>query len=276
MRRLWREALPLLLNSILLTVFFRFDAIILRASSGDTVLGLYDAAYKVISLTQIIPPYVVGALFPLLAQRAVQQRDTLNPLVIRAIGVLQWVAWLGVINVVLLADQLIWILGGDAYLPDAAHILRILIWYLPLSYATGVVQYALIAVRRQQAITWAFAIGTVVNITGNVLLIPRIGAEAAAIMTIVTEVALLAGLWRTLRREHISLPLGLMARSGGASIIALGIGWLGMSQGIPAIAMAIVASMTLIVWGYQRQLFDHSIYGMVERIQQRFQHDQRQ
>jgi hypothetical protein len=49
-----------------------------------------------------------------------------------------------------------------------------------------------------------------------------------------------------------------------------------MSQGIPAIAMAIVASMTLIVWGYQRQLFDHSIYGMVERIQQRFQHDQRQ
>jgi len=273
MRRLWREALPLLLNSILLTVFFRFDAIILRASSGDTVLGLYDAAYKVISLTQIIPPYVVGALFPLLAHRAVTQRDTLNPLILRAIGVLQWVAWLGVVNVVILADDLIWVLGGVAYLPDAAHILRILIWYLPLSYATGVVQYALIAVKRQQAITWAFGLGTVVNITGNVLLIPRIGAEAAAIMTIVTEIALLAGLWRTLRHEHIQLPLALMARSGIASIIALGVGWVVLAQGVPAVVVAIGVSISIVGWGYQRQLFDQAIYGMVERIQQRFRRD---
>ena len=94
MRRMWLDAVPLLLNSLLLTVFFRFDAIILRSLAGDTVLGLYDAAYKVISLTQIIPPYVVGALFPLLAHRAVHDRATLDPLLSRAIGVLQLVAWL--------------------------------------------------------------------------------------------------------------------------------------------------------------------------------------
>ena len=210
MRRLWIEAIPLLLNSLLMTVFFRFDAIILRSVAGDAVLGLYDAAYKVVSLTQIIPPYVVGALFPLLAQRAVHDRDKLNPLLTRAIGVLQLVAWFGVVIVTIMADDMIWLLGGSAYLPGAATALRILIWYLPLSYTTGVVQYALIALARQKAITWAFLVGTVINVGGNLLLIPLYGAIAAAVMTTLTEVALLAALWPTLRREGIDVPVGVL------------------------------------------------------------------
>ena len=241
MRRMWVSAVPLLLNSLLLTVFFRFDAIILRSVAGDTVLGLYDAAYKVVSLTQIIPPYVVGALFPLLAHRAVHDRATLDPLLARAIGVLQLVAWLGVVVVTVLADDLIWVLGGTAYLPDAATALRVLIWYLPLSYTTGVVQYALIAIARQQAITWAFLVGTIVNIGGNLLLIPVYGALAAAAMTIATEVALLASLWPTLRREGIGVPLVRIAVTGLIALVAVALALGGEMVGIPRLlALSIV------------------------------------
>ncbi len=266
MRTMWREAFPLLLNSILLTVFFRFDAVILRSSIGDTALGLYDAAYKVISLTQIIPPYVVGALFPLLAQRAAQQRDTLNTLVRRAINVLQWIAWMGVIAVVLLADQLIWVLGGDAYLPEAANILRVLIWYLPLSYATGVIQYALIAIKKQHAITWAFAVGTVVNISGNLLLIPWLGATAAAIMTIITEVALMTALWSTMRHELLALPLRMMLNSALVSLILIAIGTTLTAAGVPAIVTAIAAVAVFVVWAHWRQHLDPALYEIVQKI----------
>ena len=250
MRRMWVDAVPLLLNSLLMTVFFRFDAIILRSVAGDTVLGLYDAAYKVVSLTQIIPPYVVGALFPLLAHRAVHDRATLNPLLTRAIGVLQLVAWIGVVIVTIMADDMIWVLGGTAYLPGAATALRVLIWYLPLSYTTGVVQYALIAIARQKAITWAFLVGTVVNVGGNLLLIPQYGALAAAVMTITTEVALLASLWPTLRREGIAVPLPRIAVTGLIALTAVGVAMAGQAAALPRLATLVVAliGMVAVVW----------------------------
>lgn len=247
MRQLWIAGVPLLLNSLLLTIFFRFDAVILRSVSGDYVLGLYDAAYKVISMTQIIPPYVVGALFPLLAHRAVHQRDTLAPLVRQAITLLQWLAWLGVVLVTILADQLIWLLGGDAYLPDAANALRVLIWYLPLSYITGVLQYALIAIQQQKTITVAFAIGTIVNISCNLILIPQYGALAAAAVTVLTEVALMATIWPTLRRAGLVLPWRAMGIAGGSTLLVVGVSWGGTQLGsIPVLVHACIGACVMV------------------------------
>ena len=255
MRHLWRAGIPLLLNSLLLTIFFRFDAVMLRSVSGDYVLGLYDAAYKVISMTQIIPPYVVGALFPILAHRAVHQRDELAPLVVRAVTLLQWLAWIGVVLVMILADQFIWILGGDAYLPDAANTLRVLIWYLPLSYITGVLQYALIAIQRQKTITVAFMIGTVVNLSCNLLLIPRYGALAAASVTVVTEIALMASILPTLRHAGIQLPWRSMGIAGVSTVIVVVLSWGGIQfGGIPVIVSAIGALCVMLgVGGYSER-----------------------
>ena len=266
MRRHWGEAVPLLWNSLLVTVFFRFDAVILRSTAGDSALGLYDAAYKVISLTQIIPPYVVGALFPLLAQRAVNDRTTLDPLLNRAIGVLQLVAWAGVIVVMLTADELIWLLGGTAYLPGAAQALRILIWYLPLSYTTGVLQYALIAIGRQHAITGAFVVGTVVNIGGNLLTIPRYGAPAAAVLTVLTEIALLAAIWPTLRREGISVPLQRIGLTGALSVVAIAGGYGLQLLGAPAVATAAIAVVVFGVTCWQLGFVDAAVIAASTRL----------
>lgn len=269
MQRLWREAFPLLLNSLLLTVFFRFDAILLRSIAGDTVLGLYDAAYKVISLTQIIPPYVVGALFPLLAQRAVHQPETLAPLVRRAILVLQWVAWMGVASVTIMANDLIWLLGGTQYLPEAANLLRVLIWYLPLSYATGVVQYALIATKQQRSITWAFAVGTVVNLAGNTALIPMFGGYAAAGMTIITEIALIAALWPTLTRIQLTIPIVPILQGGLVTVIVTALGWWLSTLGLPTIPLAIVTVGIIVFSAHQFGTLDRAIYTMLNQIKGR-------
>ncbi len=271
MQRLWREAFPLLLNSLLLTVFFRFDAVLLRAIAGDTVLGLYDAAYKVISLTQIIPPYVVGALFPLLAQRAAHQPDTVAPLVRRAMLVLQWVAWMGVATVTIMANDLIWLLGGTQYLPEAANLLRVLIWYLPLSYTTGVVQYALIATKQQRSITWAFAVGTLVNLIGNTALIPVFGGYAAAGMTIITEIALIAALWPTLVRIQLTIPIIPMLHSAGVTVVITAVGWWLSTVGVPAIIMAFIAVSAIAISAHMLGTLDRAIYNVLGQIKSRIQ-----
>jgi O-antigen/teichoic acid export membrane protein len=190
----------------------------------------------------------------------------LDPLLARAIGVLQLLAWVGVVVVTVMADDLIWVLGGTAYLPDAATALRVLIWYLPLSYTTGVVQYALIAIARQQAITWAFLVGTIVNIGGNLLLIPVYGALAAAAMTIVTEIALLATLWPTLRREGIGVPLPRIAVTGlialGAVAVALAAQLVGIPRGLALLVVVVGMGATTWRLGY----VDAAISDTISRV----------
>jgi O-antigen/teichoic acid export membrane protein len=196
----------------------------------------------------------------------VHDRATLDPLLARAIGVLQLLAWVGVVVVTVMADDLIWVLGGTAYLPDAATALRVLIWYLPLSYTTGVVQYALIAIARQQAITWAFLVGTIVNIGGNLLLIPVYGALAAAAMTIVTEIALLATLWPTLRREGIGVPLPRIAVTGlialGAVAVALAAQLVGIPRGLALLVVVVGMGATTWRLGY----VDAAISDTISRV----------
>jgi O-antigen/teichoic acid export membrane protein len=238
-RTLLREAFPLLLNSLLLIVFFRFDYIILRGTGDLAALGSYDAAYKLINMTQIVPPYFVAALFPLLARYAVDDRSALLRAYYQALKLLQWLAWPAAVVCTLFAADLIWLLAGPGFEAGAVA-LAILIWYLPLSYANGVTQYVLIALRRQQAITQAFLLAAGFNLGLNLLLIPQFGITAAAALTVASEVVLLLPLLYALRREAISVPLlSLSWQPIVASLIMGFTVWLVIPVGwLPALLLA--------------------------------------
>jgi O-antigen/teichoic acid export membrane protein len=239
--QLLREAFPLLLNSLLLVVFFRFDVLILRGVSDASAVGTYDAAYKLINMTTIIPAYFVAALFPMLARYAVSDRAALLRTYRHAVMLLQMIAWPVAFGVTVLSSDLILLLGGQNYLPGAAVALAILIWYLPLSYLNGVTQYVIIAMRRQHSITVAFAIAAVFNLCANLLLIPRFGYDAAAALTIATEFVILLSFVRVLHHEGVLLPFGelswrpvVAALVMGAAMLALHpFGWLAAAAVAP-------------------------------------------
>jgi O-antigen/teichoic acid export membrane protein len=195
-----RESFPLLLNNLLLVVFFRFDVFVLQGSWGESVVGAYDAAYKLPNATSEVPYYIIMAFFPLLSRYAQENRDRLRHTYHMAIKALLLVALPLAVTASLLAPEVIYILGGTEYLPDSAIALSILIWYLPLSYISGVLQYVLIAANRQWTITVAFAVAALFNVVMNLVWVPSYGYRAASILTILTEVALFVPLLLLFRR----------------------------------------------------------------------------
>ena len=225
-RRLLRESFPLLLNSLLLVVFFRFDYIILRAFYDRDTIGIYDAAYKWINMTTIVPAYFVAALFPVLSRYATTDRAALNRAYRHALALLQMIAWPVAVGVSILARELILLIGGQAFLPGAAWALAILIWFLPFSYANGVTQYVIIAIRRQRAITIAFAIAAAFNLVTNLLLTPRYGYVAAAALTVATELVILAPFLRILRSEDATPPLFALAWRPATAALLMGVAML--------------------------------------------------
>lgn len=208
---LWRwmlpEALPLLLNNLLLWVIIRSDTFVLQAYQGADAVGAYDAAYKLPSALSEVPYYIIMGLFPLLSRYAKERREKLAHTAHLAIKMLLLLALPIAAMASILAQEMIFILGGTDFLPDSAIALSLLVWYMPLSYVNGVIQYALIAVNRQRAITAAFGIAVVFNVVTNLIWVPRYSYRAASVITILTEIVLLAFLWLTIRREIGPLPL---------------------------------------------------------------------
>ena len=190
---------PLLLNALLLNLFFRADVFIIQASKGDSALGSYDAAYKFINMLPLIPAYFTLAVFPILSRYAASSAERLIDSYRLAAKLLFIVAWPITIGTMILAPDLIRVLAGDSYLPNSATALRILIWFLPISYVNGITQYVLIAVNRQRTITVAFAAAVSFNLIANLILVPMYGYMAAAAVTIATEAVLFVPLSISIR-----------------------------------------------------------------------------
>ncbi len=211
---------PLMLNSLLLAVFFRFDVTIIRAFHANE-LAAYDAAYKYVNLTQILPPIVINAVFPLFARQAVADRAALTRAYSYLTRLLLLLALPLAIGVTIIARWLIAVYGAK-YVELGTPALQLLIWYLPLSYVNGVTQYALIALERPKPITYAFGMAAVFNLVFNLVFVPIYGINAAAVATILSEVVLFWPLWRVLQQELN--PTRLWQMTWRPLVAALGMG----------------------------------------------------
>ncbi|RME41364.1 MAG: hypothetical protein D6796_15935, partial [Caldilineae bacterium] len=249
-REMVSESLPLMINHLLATVFFRIDVFILKPTWGDDAVGYYNAAYKYIDGINIIPQYFTLAIFPLMSRYASSSRESLVRAYVLSLRLLQLLAIPVAVGTPFIARDLILLLGGEAYLPHSMIALQLLIWFLPFSFVNQVTQYVLIAVGQQRFLTKAFLIGVAFNILANLLLIPRYGYPAAAITTILSEWSLLIPFYYAVRKHVCRVPwLDVVWRpavSAGAMGVAL---WLLRDAGTPVLLPVGAAVYFAVLWG---------------------------
>ncbi|MES4792645.1 MAG: flippase, partial [Chloroflexota bacterium] len=75
------------------------------------------------------------------------------------------------------------------YLP-AVPVLQIVIWAVPLMFASEFLGYMVVVQGKESRVARAVLLSTSLNVALNILLIPRFGFIAAAIMTVLTEAVL--------------------------------------------------------------------------------------
>lgn len=200
------ESLPLMINHLLSTIFFRIDVFILKPTWGDTAVGYYNAAYKYIDGINVIPQYFTLAIFPLMSRFAASSRESLVRAYLLSLRFLMILALPLAVGTPFIARELILILAGEEFLPDSMIVLQLLIWFLPFSFVNQVTQYVLIAIHRQRHLTRAFIIGVVFNVVANLIFIPLYGYRAAAITTILSEWALLIPFYLLVRQNLCAVP----------------------------------------------------------------------
>lgn len=185
---------PLMLNALLVGLFFRADQFIIKANQGDLGVERYQAAYSFLSFVLLITPAVTLALFPRMARHAETDKPRLAFEYTFALKLLLILSAPLVALTIWFAPLLITIVTGarPEFQPSSVVVLQILILFLPLSFINGVTQYVLIALNRQHLITWAFGATVLFNLAANLVLVPLLGINGAAIATIGSELVLLA------------------------------------------------------------------------------------
>jgi O-antigen/teichoic acid export membrane protein len=205
-RWMMRESFPLMINHLLASIFFRIDILFLKPMKGDTVVGYYGAAYKYVDGLLIIPQYFTQAIFPLMSRYATSARDSLHRAYVLSLRLLLIIALPIAAGTPFIARGLIMILGGGQYLPDSMIALQFLIWFLPLSFVNSVTQYVLIAIDQQRFLTKAFLIGVSFNVAANLVAIPLWSYKGAAVVTVLSEFALLVPFYYSVRKHIGPLP----------------------------------------------------------------------
>jgi O-antigen/teichoic acid export membrane protein len=207
-RSMLQAAFPLMLNSLLMVVFFRFDTFIIQMFRGTEAVANYHVAYKVPPIALILPPIVVNALFPRFSRQALGDRTGLLSGYRLTLRVLLLIALPLAATVSLFSTNVVhFIAGSEQYGRETSQALAILIWFVPLSYVNGIAQYVLIALDRQSAITRAFVITALFNLGTNMVLVPRWGIAAAAFTTVASELVLYLPFRRVLMAELHAAPL---------------------------------------------------------------------
>jgi O-antigen/teichoic acid export membrane protein len=124
--------------------------------------------------------------------------------------------------------------------------LQILIWFLPFSFVNSVTQYVLIAIDQQRFLTRAFLIGVSFNIVANLLVIPVFSYKGAAVVTVLSEFALLIPFYYSIRKHLGHLPwVSLFWRPTVASAVMAAVMWL--LGGIPWLLLIPVGGAVYLV-----------------------------
>ena len=194
---LWRATVVMGFAWFAQIAFNSIDTLMLGVVSGPEQVGLYAAAYRLMSQILIVYYLAVLPLYPPLARIAPELRGgALRPrILLSLVGIGACIS----IALSLLRRPLLQLVFGHSFLA-AATLLMVLAWAVPLDFLTSYLNNAYIAWGMERKLLNCILLGAGTNIVLNLLLLPKYGATAAAANTIVAYIVYLAGLL-ALRRE---------------------------------------------------------------------------
>lgn len=184
-RTLIKDSWPLMLSGVAVITYMRIDQVMLGHMLGDDVVGIYSAALKISEVWYFVPMAIAASVFPALA-KARASADGSYQLRLQAVFNLMTQLALTVALIgTLIGPWLINLLYGIHY-AAAGSVLVINIWsglFVALGVTAG--KWVILEGHYKNALL-RVVLGALINIGGNLLLIPSFGAVGAAWASLVS------------------------------------------------------------------------------------------
>lgn len=183
------QALPLSLFIILSTLAFKIDTLMLSVLKGNDAVGLYSAPYRLIEFFNLVPVIVTTSIFPIFSRFYVSSQNSLKQSYVISFKYLMILSIPIAVGTTLLADQIVLFLFGNSFI-QSINALKILIWVVPFIFLIYLLNMMLISINKQNIALKINLLAVILNITLNLIIIPKFSFIGASVVTLVNEVFL--------------------------------------------------------------------------------------
>ncbi len=252
--RVTREAFPIGIALVALTILFRIDMAMLAMFKPARVVGEYGAAYKLLETTAFFSWAVNIAVLPSLSRLSASTVPSVGEVYQRGLKLVIAITLPVAVGAIVLAGPIISLLYGEQY-RAAATALALLAPTIALFPISSLSSQLFFAQQRRPTVALVYAIVAAENVLANLVLIPLFSLNGAAADTAISEL-LVAGLLIVLAgqlrgrlqlRRMLSGPVLGSACAAGA-LLAL------RAQPLAAAFVAGAAYLAVLL-GYERLCF---------------------
>ena len=180
---LFKDSWPIAATLALNVIYFRADVFILAYFKGAGDVGIYNLAYSIFQTALVLPTFIMNAYYPLMLKSFAEIKKV-------ALGLFM-LSILGILLTIPLASLVInLITGGEGFVGSSAN-LQILSLGFPAYFLSSLLMWMLVTKGRYRLMLGIYAIGLLVNLVLNFLLIPGYSYIAASWITVICEYLIL-------------------------------------------------------------------------------------
>ncbi|MFA6081689.1 MAG: oligosaccharide flippase family protein [Patescibacteria group bacterium] len=182
-----KKSFVFLLISLLAGFYSKVDVLILNFIKGKQAVGIYSAGYRFLdALMFVVTAYNVSSM-PLFSKLAKEKKKNLFINKIKKDFVLVFsIGMFIALGFYFLGPVVLPIVYKNTYF-QSIQVLRIIIFALPLILLTSVFLNSIYSLNKAKAVIYIFLFQLILNISLNLLFIPRYGFFASAYITLVCE-----------------------------------------------------------------------------------------
>ncbi len=182
---LLKDSWPLMLASAFAFVYSRIDQIMIKNMMDSTAVGLYDVGVRLSEVWYLIPAIIVSSIFPAIINAKKTDELVYQRRLARLYTLVIYISFFIILPLYFFSGLAIKILYGVQFL-GAISVLKIYVWSgLAMAIGTVVNQFLLVENLTRISL-YINCLGMLINILLNLILIPRIGINGAALATLIS------------------------------------------------------------------------------------------
>ncbi|MDD4395800.1 MAG: flippase [Bacteroidales bacterium] len=186
---LLKDSWPLLLSGITGVIYLRIDQVMIKSMLGDSDVGYYSVAVRLVELWYFLPMVICFAVFPAIIKAKEISKELYLLRLKKLFAIIFWLAFIVALPISLFGKYIILFLYGSEY-SLAAPILMIYAWRT-ISCFVGVASSSYLISENLQKYSLIFtAIGAIVNVIMNYILINKLGVAGSAWAALGTTLAI--------------------------------------------------------------------------------------
>jgi len=185
-KQILKESWPLVLAGLAASVYLKIDQIMLMEMVGNKAVGHYAAAVRISEAWYFIPIAISASLFPAIINAKKIDNALYSERLQQLFSFLVWFAVLIAIPMTFFSEILINTLYGEAYF-QAGPVLMLHIWSAVFIFLGEASTRWFISENLQKYLFYRTAMGAILNIFLNYILIGKYGVYGAALATIISQ-----------------------------------------------------------------------------------------